>query len=748
MLQNAIFKCNGYRINPMRKLFPVLAGCCLLITTLWLQLTTFKPAVYLISRLEDMAYDLQLQTRRLTHHLKQDSPVVIVDVDDRSIAELGRWPWPRSTLATLVDRLKANGAAVIAFDMIFPENQSNPANVVLTALEQQKLSSPPIIAALQQVMPVLENDHLFAKSLANFDAILGITFRPETESVGELPRSSIALPAGTLPEGLIALPGYLSNIPMLQKAAKSVGFINVFPDADGIVRRTPLLLRYKDNLYPSLALEAVRMFLLSTLNLKIENYYDQQHLEGIRIGNYTIPVDEKAQALIPYEGGSFYFPYYSAADVLHNRLPSDALGGKIVFVGTSATSLSDLRATAVQNIYPGVEIHATIASGILGKSFSSTPAWAKGAEISITIAVGLLCAFLFPFTGPRLLAFLVVALPALMFFANNWLWAKTGLLLSFLVPATCAVSIGIINILYGYFFESRTRERLRAMFGQYVPEKHITEMLSHPGEYTLYGEDRNMTVLFADIRNFTHISERLGADQLKDLLNSFFTPMTEIIFRHNGTIDKYVGDMIMAFWGAPLADAFHARNALLAALDMQKMVATLKQTFAERQWPDIKIGIGLNTGVMSVGDMGSHFRRNYTVLGDAVNLGSRVEGLTKFYGADILATKNTSEGQDGIIFRQVDRVRVKGKKIRIDIFEPLCTAAECPDALHEELRDYNAALACYFRQDWAGALSLFEALHSLHPAGRLYRLYIDRVKNYLETPPPANWDGIYTHTSK
>jgi len=309
--------------------------------------------------------------------------------------------------------------------------------------------------------------------------------------------------------------------------------------------------------------------------------------------------------------------------------------------------------------------------------------------------------------------------------------------------------LAIMNLIYGYLFETRKRENLKEMFGQYVPAKHIDAMLKTQGNFDLSGEDREMTVLFADIRNFTTISEPMSAADLKQMLNEFFTPMTEIIFKYKGTIDKYIGDLIMAFWGAPLPDDKHAEHALSAALDMQKKVTELTPIFAARGWAEVNIGIGLNSGIMSVGDMGSKFRRNYTVLGDAVNLGSRVESLSKFYGAKIMVSEYTQKNQsDKFIFRQLDRVRVKGKKLGVGIFEALCRKEEASEELKKEIDLCNQAFDYYYKQNFSEAGRLFKELSDTHPDVKVYNLYLNRVAEFKETPPPADWDGVYIHTSK
>ena len=331
---------------------------------------------------------------------------------------------------------------------------------------------------------------------------------------------------------------------------------------------------------------------------------------------------------------------------------------------------------------------------------------------------------------------------------NNWVWEETGLVISLLVPVTLIFVSAILNMIYGYLFESRRRERLKEMFGQYVPSKHIDEMLVSKSDYALHGEDREMTVLFADIRGFTGISEGLSATQLVELLNTYFTPMTEIIFKKRGTIDKYVGDLIMAFWGAPLRDKNHARHALQTALSMQKKARELRALFKTKNWAEIKIGIGVNSGIMSVGDMGSQYRRNYTVLGDNVNLASRVEGLTKYYGVKIIVTEFTQHDQPLFVFRKLDKVRVKGKLHGIDIYELICDAESLKPEMEKELQEYHTALAAYFAKNWDEAERIFQTLQQAHPKSKLYSIYVERIKALKENPVPDDWTGVFVHTEK
>lgn len=734
----------------MNKRIPILLGFLLVALAIWMQITNISYLEHFISRLENVAYDIQLRSYLLTHKTPFKSSVAIIDIDDKSLIKEGRWPWPRSKLAALISRAQEAGAVVVALDMFFSQPENNIAQTVEKSLAQNNPNTELTAPMFKKIMPLFDNDAILAASLKQIDSVLGVSFTPEVVANGIMapPVLKLKTPAEKQLQ-FFNEEGYLGNIPVLQQAAKSSGFINAFADDDGIIRRAPLFLRYQDQLYPSLALEAVRLFLLSDIKLVTADYGDEMHLEGVMLGNYMIPTDQYGQVIVPFRGSSFTFPFYSATDVLNKKIPADALQGKIIFIGTSATGLGDLKPTSVQNIFPGVEIQATIADGILTNNFSYKPAWELGAEIFLTTLLGIVFALSFPFLGPRLITLVIICVPGFLIVANNWLWEETGVIISVFIPIVLGVLLALLNMIYGYLFETRKREQLKSIFGQYVPGEHIDAMLkTSDSSFGMYGEDRDMTVIFADIRNFTTISENLTATQLKDMLNDFFTPMTEIIFKHHGTIDKYVGDLIMAFWGAPLKDKRHAQHALSAALEMLEKVEQLKPALLARGWPEINIGIGLNSGLMSVGDMGSTFRRNYTVLGDAVNLASRVESLTKFYGVKLMTTEFTVKEQKNFVIRQLDRVRVKGKVAGIGIFEVICRKNQTTPELEKEIADSELALHYYFQREWTKSQTLFFALAKRYPTTRLYQLYLERLIDFEITPPPEDWGGIYTHLKK
>lgn len=734
----------------MGKRIPILMGILLTISAIWILITSNHFVRNTMERLEDLGYDLQLMTYILTKHPQPSPSIAIIDIDDKSLAAEGQWPWPRNKMADLVNALNEQGAAVIAFDTLFPEQETNPLHEIISTLSNTQQLTPTLNEELNKYISLFDYDAIFAKSLSIGHAVLALSFTPRSLEQNELPPPLFTLPSsGADALAITKALGYISNYTPLQTAAQKAGFINIFPDKDGIIRHVPLLIQYKDNVYPSLALQAIISFLGMQPELITPVYSDKKVLEGVRIGSTNIPTSANGLTLIPFIGKSYTFPYYSATDILHHKIPSDALLGKILFVGTSATGLGDLKATAIQNPFPGVEIQASIASGILNDEFSYRPAWTYGANIVLALVFGLLATFSFPYFGPKTLGVIILVVPTGLLFINNWLWINTGYILSFLVPVILLLLIAIMNILYGYLFESRRREHLKGMFGQYVPTKHIDEMLkSGSNSFGLHGEAREMSVLFADIRNFTTLSEGLSASNLVEMLNTFFTPMTEIIFNHQGTIDKYVGDLIMAFWGAPLQDDHHAANAIASAIEMQRKVTAMQPLLKEHGWPDIHIGIGINSGTMSVGDMGSQYRRNYTVLGDAVNLASRVEGLTKFYGVNILVTENTKKDHPEFTFRFCDKVRVKGKQTGISIYEVIGYTDEMTPEAKLKLDQYDRAMNAYLHQQWDNAKQAFMQLQKTDEHHTLYQLYLDRIQTFETTPPPKDWDGIYTHTHK
>jgi adenylate cyclase len=475
---------------------------------------------------------------------------------------------------------------------------------------------------------------------------------------------------------------------------------------------------------------------------------DYAGLEELQVGPLRIPVDERVSTLVPYRGHKGSFKYISIVDVLNDRVPIADLKGKIALVGTTAPGLLDLRATPVDSVYPGVEVHANLIAGILDQTIKHKPPYAAGAEFLLLLVAGLVMTLVLPFVSPfkgTLTALLVLVT---VIGINLALFQSGHLVLPLASDIVMILFLFTFNMAYGFFVEARGKRQITGLFGQYVPPELVDEMAKDPEAFSMEGESREMTVLFTDVRGFTTISEGLDPKALSLLMNEFLTPLTEVIYRHRGTIDKYIGDCIMAFWGAPLPDPMHARSGILAALEMQRTLKALQPQFKARNWPEIHIGVGLNTGRMSVGNMGSRIRLAYTVMGDAVNLASRLESITKEYGTDIIVGENTRAAVSDIVFRELDRVRVKGKDLAVTIFEPIGVQGEVAQAKLDELELFRRALELYRSQNWDGAEMQFTNLQKVESEGKLCRTFLQRIAFLRANPPESDWDGSFTFETK
>ena len=698
-------------------------------------------------RIEWLAYDLRM---RLTLPESEgfDPQVVIVDVDEKSLAAEGHWPWPRRRIGDLVEAMIGAGAAVVAFDSTYPEAERNPADEVLASGSPLADETRREIEAGREAM---DGDRHLASVLANNPVVLGFTFtNAPVPDKGALPASTVRYAGDPDSVSFLRMKTHVGNLQVLQEAATAGGFFTVMPDADGVIRRVPTVMRHGDQLYASLALEAMRLVLgADSVEVITKPVGDGERIDHISLGGMLdLPTDGDGQVIVPFRGRSPQFLYLSATDVLNGRFDQTAMEGSVVLVGATAEGMKDLRATPVQAVYPGVEVHATAISALFGAGFPVRPAWALGADVALLVVSGIIAILLFTRLGPLTGILAAVLLLSGVVGLNVWLWSAKQLVLSLASPVLCLLAITFVHVSFRLLSEARSRRGLKEAFGQYVPATLVEEMYQDPEkDFGFEGESREMSVLFSDIRGFTTLSETLDPQGLKQFLNAYFTPITEIIFRNHGTIDKYVGDMVMAFWGAPLRDPAHAQHAVETALGMLAALPAMRAEFRARGWPDIDVGIGINTGPMNVGDMGSSFRRAYTVIGDSVNLGSRLESLTKFYGVKLLVSDTTRAGVKGVVFRRLDRVRVKGKTEPIDIHEAVCLESGVGPELSAELRGHEAAMDAYFAGDWDTAAARFGELAAAYPARAVYPLFVSRVEELRQHSGPG-WDGVYSHASK
>lgn len=709
----------------------------------------------LIARLDGIIYDARL---RATMPGGVDDRIVILDLDDKSLQEIGHWPWPRDLMAKIVDKLfDRYQVGILGFDVVFAEADTSSGIRALDRLAQVELKdSAGFQRAFQQLRPRLDNDDLFAKAMRGRPVVLGYYFDPRSDA-----RRIAAIPKPALPKGtfagrkidFISAAGYGGNLPELLASAANAGHFFPWVDPDGEVRRVPMLVELDGAYYESLSLAMLRTILGLP---KVEPGYasdaflhrNYSGLEWLKVGKVIIPVDEMVRTLVPYRGEAASFPYISLSDVLAERVAPERLKNKIVLIGTTAPGLQDLRSTPVGTVYPGVEVHANLLAGMLDGTLKQKPPYVLGAEIVLLAIVGIALAFAAPML-PMIWASAAFAGAAILVsLLNLALWSFGDLTLPLASTLLMSASIYIVNMAYGYFVESRAKRQVVGLFGQYVPPELVDRMARDPEIYSMEGKEEVLTVLFSDVRDFTNISESLSAKDLSTYINDYLTAMSLVIHKHGGTLDKYIGDAIMAFWGAPMEDAAHARHAVLAALEMQRRALELSEEFKARGWREARIGIGLNTGLMRVGDMGSKLRKAYTVMGDAVNLGSRLEGLTKEYGASILVGEDTRKAAREIAYREIDRVRVKGKDEAVTVYEPLGLEGEIPAKLLEELKMWSQCLRYYRAQQWDRAEVELLNLMRIAPACRLYETYAARISRLRQAPPAAGWDGVTTFRTK
>ena len=709
-----------------------------------------------ITQLDNIIYDARLQ---VTMPRGVDERIVILDIDEKSLQEVARWPWPRDVMAGLVDTLFGKyEMAIVAFDVVFAESDYSSGIRALEQLAQGQLKDVPAFQqAYRDMRPRLDNDGLFAKAIEGKPVVLGYYLNSEKDA-----KRIAAIPEPVLPKGTFQgrnIPftswvGYGGNLPQFVRNAASAGHFNPITDPDGVVRRVPMIAELDGAYYEALSLAVVRTILGFP---KVEPGYAPDRflqrgysgLEWLKVGPLIIPVDETASTLIPYRGHKFSFAYVSLADVIAERVPLDRLKGKIALVGTTAPGLLDLRSTPVDNVYPGVEVHANLIAGMLDKNIKLKPPYMLGAEVVLLVIGGVALSLLIPMLAPLYATLVALLGMVLVTGLNVAIWTEAHMVLPLAASILMTVSLYTVNMAYGYFVEARSKRQFTELFGQYVPPELVDEMARDPQKYNMEPRAAELTILFSDVRGFTSISEALKPEELREYINEYLTDMSGIIrSKHRGTLDKYIGDAIMAFWGAPVEDAQHARNGVLSALDMQRECKVLNDKFAARGWPTIKIGVGVNSGNVRVGDMGSQVRRAYTVMGDAVNVASRLEGRTKGYGVGILVGEATRNLVKDVVFREVDRIKVKGKDEAVNIYEPLGLEGEVDRKQLDELKIWAQALRAYRTQQWDQVEVSLLNLQRMNPDCGLYQVYAQKVADKRRQPPPADWDGVTAFDEK
>lgn len=749
------------------------------------------PIFQFLQRLEFNSLDTRFRYRPVGS-TPTDPRIVIVDIDQHSQEALGKWPFSRSYFAKLLDVLRQDGAKVAAFDIVFskPDETAAPLRALEADLESRKnrgeAVDPRLLDEVKKVVAQYDADKQFAAAIQRFGAVvLGNFFlyteadirgidektldtyadqiafysfpsvRPLQPATGKQDRVNLIKlfePDRLLPRGTVANMDILTSA--LSEESSSTGYFNIYPDVDGVVRESNLIVPYgrsKDfndwDIYASLDVQTVRSY------FRLPN--DQVVLEYGPVGAYRVAFGNSAQVrtdalgrvVINYHGPGYTYPHFSFADVVSGKLPADQFRDKIVLVGATATGIGDLRTTPYGGLdFPGVEIHANVIDNMLHGDFLRRGAQQQLIDAILILILGIPLGIAMALVAPRLMWYgiaLLLPLAALDYaaFLHNW-W------LNFTVPAITLTSNVLLVSLYRALFEEKEKRRVRSAFGQYLSPEVIRRLLLNPK--LVEPRKTEITVMFSDIRGFTSISEKLDAQDLALFLNQYLDDMTRIVFARQGTLDKYIGDAVMAFWGAPFEEPGHARRGCNSGLEMMDRIRELQKQWAAEGKPRLDIGIGLNTGVASVGNMGSSLRYGYTALGDAVNLSSRLEGLNKEYGTHIIVSESTYEEakSEEFIFRELDLIRVKGKAEPVRIYELVARASELTAELKSRLDAYGAAQQLYKDRHWSEAQQQFQAILNQWPDDGPSRAYWKRCQEYLFDEPPSSWDGVYTMTHK
>lgn len=714
-----------------------------------------------VERLRYIAFDYY---NKLMPRVAGDQ-VVIVDIDEESLQKLGQWPWPRTDIAKIPDTLLNLGAGVVAFDMVFAEADRTSPKFMLDRLSGTTDFSDEAKAAIENLP---SNDAYFAESIKNNGKTVTAFVWTQQETNRKPVKKATIFNTGVKPKPelfTLNVENFATNLPEISKAAAGNGSFSMSPEQDGLIRRVPMVVGYKDKdekvtIYPALSLEAIRVALGKRI-VKLRSFGEQTEegygINSLQVGDYSVPTDSQGRLWVYYSGHrpEIYIPAWK---VLAGIVTPNQVKDKIVLVGTSAIGLLDLRSTPLDPVVPGVEVHAEIIEQVLNSQFLQRPDFFEGAEILFTAAISSLVILLAPFVAPMTLAMLALLLIFSGFASSIYAYQNLGLLVDPLFPAITITVIFILSSILANLRSEGERRAIKNAFGHYISKDLMDELTSDPDKLQLGGEVRDLTVIFTDVRNFTTISESMTPAQLIQMMNDFLTPMTQIVMEERGTVDKYMGDAMMAFWNAPLDVPDHARHACIASLRMIEVLGPVNEMLKERaekegrEFHEVRTGIGLATGPCSVGNMGSRQRFAYSALGDTVNLSSRLEGQTKPYGVPIMVSEKTHDAVSDFAFVELDLLQVKGKTEPERVFalmgdQDLASNSEFTafKAKHDDM------ITAYRSQKFDDAIAMAEALKADEMAkdiAKFYDLMMDRSKAYKESPPPKEWTGIFIATSK
>jgi len=709
--------------------------------------------------------DLRFESRGV---MPTNGAIVLAVIDEKSLDEEGRWPWPRSKIARLIDYLSDDQAKVIGFDIGFLEPDENNNLSFIQQLESKIgsliLNNKELERFLSDSKLLADNDRILAHSIKQSKAkvILGYFLHMNQKSLGYEIESPVIdnriaqiskskYPIIQFPEEdaniALLIDAYAPEVDLqiLNQSADSSGYFNMIPDLDGAVRWIPLMIKCRQEILSPLSIQCVWHYLdRPPLIVKVASY----GVEGVQMGDISIPTDEKGQMMVNYLGPPKTFTHYPITDIINDRIPKGTFKGKMVLVGATALGIYDIRNTPFSPLYPGVEVHATIIDNILRQNFLIRPDWIKIFDLLAIILMGLGTGLIIPRLNAvkgilfAICVFVAYTLLNRLFFVNYGLWFNVT------YPLAALIVLYVSHTIYKYMTEEKERKKIKGAFTYYVSSSVVNEMLKHPEKLKLGGERRELTVLFSDIKGFTTIAEGLTPEELVNLLNEYLTVMTDVVFKYDGTLDKYIGDAIMAVYGAPLDLPDHPFKACQSALEMIKELKRLNEKWIGEGRQAFDIRIGINTGPMMVGNMGSKQRFDFTAMGDAVNLGSRLEGANKNYKTNIIIGELTYKRvKNEFVCMELDSVRVKGKKRPVKIYD-LVGHKDLPGIPEEIVTQFNQAVTVYKERKWDEAIQIFENVAAVDPDLYAAQLYIERCNNFKKSPPPPDWDGVYVMTSK
>ncbi len=725
----------------------------------------FNPPFF-IEAFEMRLYDLLI---RYTSPNKPDPRIVIVGIDQKSLDNYGRWPWPRDRLGALVTKLAGFGVKVTALDMTFSSQADTDISEIMDtigdSIEQEGVDkkSPVFYKKFNDMKKNLARDEKFARSIKEAgNVVTGFAFHGPDEAEYSAEVEKLKLPI-IRPHRIklvqrsadsrdahiwFYVKGVEPNIKVIQDAGAATGFLNSLPGRDGVIRSQPMLIEFKNDIYPAMALSTAALYKDSLNDMRV--VFDEGVLAGVGIGDDFLPLDAHGHILIRYLGPDSTFPYISAADVLSKPLTDEnfkrKLSGKIVFVGSTTTQIYDLRVSPF-GFTAGVEIQANITSNVLSQTMITKLGWQNIFDSAVTLIIGLILLVILKrvniFTG---LLFTLVLFGASTAFIY-WMFAYNTIWLNSVVPSLTIPICFVTITVYQYIDEQKSKRFIKDAFGRYLSPKVINQLIDNPGLLKLGGEKREMTAYFSDVAGFTSISEKLSPTELVALLNEYLSEMSNIIQEHEGTVDKYEGDAIIAFWGAPIKQARHAELCVRVAVKMQKKLVEMREKWRKEGKPELQVRMGINTGEMVVGNMGSKHRMDYTIMGDPVNLAARLEGVNKYYGTQTMISEFTyARVKDIFLCRELDIVRVEGKKKAIHLFEVIDELDNATDEQRQRVKHFEKAVEAFRSLDLNKAEELFKSYDALQNDGdneKAVKLYLDRIKELKENPPQADWDVVY-----